>query len=290
MPVEFSVAAYRFGHSMVRPVYRLSAKNLEYQTFVDGLDGRKMVFAPVANDGLNGFREFPSDWGIDWNLFFDTPAHKLSPDQKGPARVQPSYKIDTSLVNPLKSLPEFSVEGTNDPIDVLGSNPPRKEFNMLALRNLIRGSALGLPSGQAVAHKMGYVPIPDEKLLVGKANADGLPTGKDAAKTVSITAISPAFKGKAPLWFYVLAEARHKWVKAVHHLSANDEKDNTPTLLGPVGGRIVAEVLIGLLWGDSDSFLSANCFFKPSFGNKEAKSVFERFTMGDLISTVPPVE
>ncbi|GAB3794904.1 heme peroxidase family protein [Spirosoma humi] len=287
MPVEFSVAAYRFGHSMIRPVYRLSELNLPSQVQVDGLEGRKMIFSPIANDGLNGFREFPSTWGIDWNLYFETPTHKLSPDQKGPTRVQPSYKIDTSLVSPLKFLPEFSIPGTNDPIDVFGSNPPRKEISMLALRNLMRGSKLGLPSGQAVAHKMGYVPIPDAELLLGKANADSLPGGKDAAKTVSITEISPAFKDKAPLWFYILAEARHNWVKAVHSLPSDEEKDNTPTHLGLVGGRIVAEVLIGLLWGDSDSFLSANTAFQPAFGNKSAESVFDRFTMGDLINAVP---
>ncbi len=289
MPVEFSVAAYRFGHSMVRPVYRLSAKNLTSQTQIGGLDGRKLVFDPVANDALNGFREFPPNWGIDWNLFFETPTHKLSPDQKGPTRVQPSYKIDPSLVAPLKFLPEFSKKGTNNPIDVFGAVPPRKEISMLALRNLIRGSKLGLPSGQAVAHQMGIIPIPDAELLVGKANADNLPGGKDAADTVAVTAISTAFTKKAPLWFYILAEARHEWVKKVKDMTADEAKDNTPVHLGPVGGRIVAEVLIGLLWGDSNSFLSAYAGFVPDFGNKTAASVFDRFTMGDLINAVPPV-
>ncbi len=289
MPVEFSVAAYRFGHSMVRPVYRLSGLDLPNETEVEGLDGRKMVFDPSPNDGLNGFREFPDSWGIDWSLFFDSPTHRLSPDSTGPGRVQPSYKIDTSLVAPLKFLPEFSVKGTNDPIDVFGANPPRKEISMLALRNLMRGSRLGLPSGQAVAHQMGIVPIPDAELLVGKANADGLPTGKDSAETKAITDISAAFANKAPLWFYILAEARHGWVKAVQHLPTDEEKDNTHTHLGPVGGRIVAEVLIGLLWGDSNSFLSAYSTFTPEFGDKTAVSVFDRFTMADLINAVPPV-
>ncbi|QMW01499.1 peroxidase family protein [Spirosoma foliorum] len=288
MPVEFSVAAYRFGHSMVRPVYRLSAKNLPSQTIIQGLDHRKMVFAPVENDGLNGFREFPSDWGIDWNLFFETANHKLSPDTKGPTRVQPAYKIDSSLVSPLGALPEFSIKGTSTPVDVPGSVPARKEINMLALRNLIRGSRLGLPSGQDVARQMGYTPISDVDLLVGKANTDGLPKGKD--QNSSIANIAPAFVGKAPLWFYILAEAQHEWVKAVKNLPTDDAKNNTPIHLGPVGGRIVAEVLIGLMWGDGDSFLSSNATFVPEFGNPKAVSVFDKFTMGDLISLIPPIK
>ena len=288
MPVEFSVAAYRFGHSMVRPVYRLSGKNLDSQTQIQGLDHRKMVFAPVENDGLNGFREFPSTWGIDWNLYFETPTHKLSPSAKGPTRVQPAYKIDSSLVSPLGFLPEFSVKGTNTPVDIPGSIPPRKEINMLALRNLIRSSRLGLPSGQDVARQMGHTPIRDPELLVGKANTDGLPNGKEPNQ--SITNVSPSFAGKAPLWFYILAEAQNEWVKAVKKLPTDEAKNNTHTHLGPVGGRIVAEVLIGLLWGDGDSFLSSNSNFIPDFGNKTAVSVFEKFTMGDLIGVIPPIQ
>ncbi len=283
MPLEFSVAAYRFGHSMVRPVYRLSAENLPSQTEAKGLDGRKMVFSKIPDDGLNGFREFPASWGIDWALFFETPGHKLSPDNKGPKRIQPAYKIDTSLVSPLAALPEFSIKGTNDPIDETGAEPPRKEINMLALRNLIRGNKVRLPSGQSVAQRMGLIPIPDERLLVGKANVDGL-TGKKPNQ--SIVTISPEFAGHAPLWFYILAEAQDQWVQETGKLpkgATDDAKNAVHIHLGPVGGRIVAEVLIGLLWGDGTSFLRANPNFKPEFGNPAAASVFDRFTMGDLV-------
>ena len=60
MPLEFSAAAYRFGHSMVRPGYRLS------ETV-----GPLSIFATNPAVALTGFRKFPSNWAIDWNLFAD---------------------------------------------------------------------------------------------------------------------------------------------------------------------------------------------------------------------------
>ncbi len=278
MPVEFSVAAYRFGHSMVRPIYRLSALDLPNTAQTPGLKGRKVVFDKSPNEGLNGFRAFPSPWGIDWSLFFETSTNKLSPANTGPGRVQPSYKIDTSLVSPLAKLPEFSKPGTDEPIDEPGSNPPRPEVSMLALRNLMRGNKLCLPSGQSVARQMGIPVIPDAELFVGKANVGGLADNKSIATHPDLA----AFKGKAPLWFYILAEAQHQWINEAKKMLGDDAKNTTPVHLGPVGGRIVAEVLIGLLVGDPGSFLNADSLFIPEFGNPAAVSVFDKFTMGDL--------
>jgi len=113
MPIEFSAAAYRFGHSMVRPIYRLNTQlhggdNPEMATpdEIDrGLQGRFFIFAGVQARGLNGFGAFPKPWAIDWSLFFDIDG---SGEKGGMRRAQPAYKIDTSLVNPLGFLPEFS--------------------------------------------------------------------------------------------------------------------------------------------------------------------------------------
>jgi hypothetical protein len=114
MPIEFSTAAYRFGHSMVRPIYRLNTKlsggnqpdTTNPNVHKRGIDGRQFIFAGLKERGLNGFDAFPQEWGIDWNLFFDLSGDK---DKRvGKNRTQPAYKIDTSLVNPLAFLPEFS--------------------------------------------------------------------------------------------------------------------------------------------------------------------------------------
>src|SRR5438876_3579340 len=90
IPVEFSVAAYRFGHSMVRPQYRLNTT----------LPGRFGTFATSGLD-LAGFRQYPREFAIDWSLFFRMQA---PPKDVGKERLQPAYKIDSSLVNPLALL------------------------------------------------------------------------------------------------------------------------------------------------------------------------------------------
>ncbi len=217
IPVEFSVAAYRFGHSMIRPVYRLNS------TLPDRFD----IFSMDPNKSLTGFREFPSPWAIDWRLFFDF-GNKPNPFSK--ERVQPSYKIDTSLVNPLSKLP-----------DSIAKNP-----NNLALRNLKRGNSMGLPSGQDIARRMGISVILDKDLKVGKA------TEADNKSNPTLVSLHPAFKDKAPLWFYILAEAQQSF-----------KKNDTPSQLGAVGGQIVGEVFMGLLMNDHHSFLFLDSKWSP---------------------------
>jgi hypothetical protein len=293
MPVEFSVAAYRFGHSMVRPVYRLSAYDFTdpRPEQINGLDGRKVLFDPDPELALNGFHEFAAENGIDWHLFFDTDDHPISMQHLSKGRVQPAYKIDTSLVNPLAFLPEHSKPRSKAPLD------DKPNTNNLAYRNLKRGVMLGLPSGQAVARLMGLEPIDDRLLLVGKATAEGLApdtTNKHSGiKLPSIIDIDERFAGKAPLWFYILAEAMNEWRKRAEKKKPDgqekndDEKNAEPTILGPVGGRIVAEVLIGLILGDNDSFLSMAPNWQPIYGNTGAATVFDKFTMGHLIDLLP---
>ena len=162
----------------------------------------------------------------------------------GVERVQKAYKIDTSLVNPLGSLPP-----------AVAANP-----SSLAARNLLRGLRLGLPSGQDVARAMGVAPLRDDQLKVGKATADDPPV---AASITALPDVGDEFKGRAPLWYYVLAEAQQQF-----------RDDATPIRLGPVGGRIVMETFAGILLGDSHSFLSQDPTWTP---------MKRDFKMADLI-------
>lgn len=278
MPIEFSTAAYRFGHSMVRPIYRLNTRlsggnqpdNTNPNERERGIDGRQFIFAGLKERGLNGFDEFPQEWGIDWNLFFDLTGDK--DERIGKDRTQPAYKIDTSLVNPLAFLPEFSQVNAAKPAPPLAHisqlQPPAIPHQLpnLALRNLLRGMAMGLPSGQDVARAMGVEPLADELLKVGKAT-----TAEEYDKLDTLKAIDPAFKGKAPLWYYVLAEAQNQWME-------HGGRSATPVQLGVVGSRIVVETLVGLLLNDGHSVLRQAPAWRPKIGKGQD------FDMPDFIS------
>ena len=240
MPVEFSVAAYRFGHSMIRPGYRLNDAVL------------KPIFGPGAggDTDLRGFKPMVSTWAMDWRRFIDleplpygTPEPPANPVNQ--LRVQFAYKIDTSLVDPLANLPH-----------TVASDPPPS----LASRNLMRAWRLGLPNGQRVARRMGFVPLRDDEIRLGQF------TGKDADIKGVITDSNlggAIFKDNCPLWTYVLAET----VRQDLTIKTLDGPQAVFTQqLGPVGGTLVAETFLGILAGDSTSYLNVDPEWQPSVG------------------------
>ncbi len=124
MPVEFSVAVFRLGHSMVRPAYVIND--------VIGTEVPIFSTTPGTSD-LRGFRPLEAQHTIQWNKFLDfgtTP--------------QFSKKLDTHLSAPLSDLPDTIVADF---------------IKNLAARNLIRSYRLQLPSGQDIARVMGEDPI-----------------------------------------------------------------------------------------------------------------------------------
>jgi hypothetical protein len=265
MPVEFSVAAYRLGHSMVRPGYRLNDDDSTLLPIFLTDEARAKHF----KDDLHGFREVVAGRGIDWGRFIDIderPYGTLNDDEKkdpnNKTRLQFAYRIDTSVVFPLSNLPAPSVV----------SGPPLA----LPVRNLIRGWRMELPNGQHVAHAMGVTPMNDEEILIGK----GVDTqDKQDPPIVSIDKISPVFKNNCPLWTYILAEAMKHQVPVDIPVKDPKPKPITTPQLGPVGGRIVAEVFLGLMFGDNHSLLSSHPTWKPEHGDFKLKD-FVNYALG----------
>ena len=218
IPVEFSVAAYRFGHSQVRPSYRAnfgtSVTDATQQFF--GLIFDPGAADPDDPDDLRGGRRAPRRF-IDWQTFFDF----------GDGRARHNKKIDTKLSTVL--------------FELMGQ--PEGEPISLASRNLLRTLTMKVPSGQRVAKAM-QLPV-----LAG-ADLDDLSSFN--------------LKTRTPLWFYVLREA-----------DVIGDGDR----LGPVGGRIVAEVIIGLMQGDPHSYLRQDPDWTPTYGSNQS------FNTVDLLKT-----
>jgi hypothetical protein len=245
MPVEFSVGAYRFGHSMARPSYLIN----EIATKATPVAGTHRIplfeHAAGVRESLSGFQELPDQWTVQWRF--------LLPGIEDEANLpQPSYKIDAQLSHPLGALPDV-IAGA----EIMGPGLEPDLAQVLAARNLFRAKRLGLPSGQDVALAMGIEPLTEDQLFGGE-NVQALQqsTRDDLA-------------GRAPLWFYVLKEAE---------VLAGSEG------LGPVGGRIVAEVLIGLLAGDPLSFLGV----RPNWTPTLPSATPGHFTLSDLVKLAIP--
>ena len=255
MPVEFSVAAYRLGHSMVRPGYRLNDSDSTLLPIFMTPDAAALGF----KDDLTGFRAMVSDRAIDWGRFVDLDVRTYdgTPDQNK-QRLQLAYRIDTSVVNPLSVLPA-----------AVAANP-----SSLAERNLLRGWRLGLPSGQHVAKAMGVTPMADKDILIGK----GVDQPAAGEVPFSISTVSPAFVENCPLWTYILAEAMH--FKETVKIPVKESVSITTPRLGPVGGRIVAEVFLGLMFGDNHSLLKLEPTWQPKDNPNYALKDFVKYALG----------
>ncbi len=239
IPLEFSAAAFRFGHSMVLDEYRFN--------------NEKTGSLFPENAGDPGFNSDKTAFThIDWSFFFPE-----IPDQ-----FDNMTRISPSLTEKLKKLPNPALRTNNDEAfentiqrydnkdinsqklraEILEQGMMVNERN-LAARNLMRGLMLRLPSGQSVAKAM---EIHEEKILE------------------EIDEIPERFKDNTPLWYYILKEA----------------EVNKKGKLGPVGSRIVGEVIIGLIQGDKSSFLNQ---FPNWLPDKVSGNSGSSYTMADLL-------
>jgi hypothetical protein len=206
IPLEFADAAYRYGHSQIRDRYVINESSDAMPLFPD----------------LIGFESVPPEGVVHWPLLFDSP---------GEPPAQRAKRIDGRLPESLIKLP-VAITGAVD-VDA---------YHSLAARDLQRGQATGLPSGEAVARALGVQPLTAD--LVGLAEH--------------------GWGYETPLWYYVLREA-----------DVQQEGDR----LGEVGGRIVGEVLVGLIDADPESYRAVDRSWRPTL----PAATSERYGIADLI-------
>jgi len=243
MPIEFSVAAYRLGHSMIRRQYN-------WNKIFDGGSGTlDFLFTFSATSGdLGGLERLPSNWIADFRRLYDF-AEAGRPDLAVPAaKSNRAMRIDTTLVNPLKNLPAGSFGGPPVPMDDPKAN--------LAFRNLTRAKMVNLATGQQMATFLASRGVAITKLT----NAQ-IRDGSNGAKLDGLTQPQRAALLKdTPLWFYALREAEF----------------NAGRLKG-VGARIVAETFHRAIEGSTASIVRDHAW-RPTLGPNNTT-----FRMVDLL-------
>jgi len=229
IPLEFSGAAFRFGHTMVRNVYDFN------RNFGRGEGGQDtatfdLLFRFTANGGFFGLKKLPENWIIDWRRFVGV--EPVDSSDGLPARN--ARRIDTEIAPPLGKM-------INEGGDQIEGSEIWEMFRHLARRNLRRGYNLRLPTGQALHRylkaqgQLTSDPIQDVAALF-----DSKPELQYFLRNNQ-----SGFNHRTPLWFYCLAEAE----------AAGGES------LGELGSWIVASTFIGVMLDDPTSALSTR--FRP---------------------------
>ena len=132
MPIEFAVAAFRLGHSMIRNVYQWNAV---FNSDTDAPGTLVLLFEFSGGSGqLGGELRLPSNWIADFRRLYDfgeanRPGLVVPPNQFNPA-----MRIDSRLADSLRNLPGFAAAEDN-----------------LAFRNLTRAKMVNLATGQQMA-------------------------------------------------------------------------------------------------------------------------------------------
>jgi heme peroxidase len=243
MPIEFSVAAFRLGHSMIRSAYNWN------KIFDDGGGTLDFLFTFSATSGnLGGDPRLPSNWIADFRRLYDF-REANRPNLAVPAgKFNRAMRIDTGLVDPLKNLRPVSFGGPQLPRD-----DPRRN---LATRNLRRAKMVRLATGQQMARHLRSRGVNLTQLTRAQVRQ-----GNNGADLLELTQPQRAkLFDDTPLWFYILREAELNGGK-----------------LKGVGARIVAETFHRAMEGSQVSIVR-DPSWRPTLGPSNTK-----FRMVDLL-------
>ncbi|MDX6385565.1 MAG: hypothetical protein QOK48_3138 [Blastocatellia bacterium] len=243
MPLEFSAAAFRIGHSMVRNSYQWNRDHHTAQFRRPASLGD--IFAQTGKNGqLGGHPRLANDWVIDWRRFYNfTELSHIPPVPENGFNM--ARRIDTNLDLHIELIGGFDNQGLAD------------DRKSITVRNLLTGFRVGLPTGEQVAEWIGGTPLTHAEVVGQSQLGDILG--------------DPVFKDKTPLWYYILREAE---------IAAAQQPDVYH--LGPVGSRIIAETLVGIIKNSETSVL-ADPDWSPRFGRPAVDGAPARFDMIDLL-------
>lgn len=249
MPLEFSTAAFRFGHSMVRNVYDYNLnfgrrdEGSQLPGIVQPEAGFNQLFT-FTGKGSEGVKQgvFPgpsfqntlsTNWIIEWDRFF----HKFTFHNNGQFPPRFARKIDTRLgvhiTDPGMQNEDFRL------LTPAEQAVPEAAFNAimkhLAKRNLLRGYLMSIPHAQAVIGEI-------NSNRGGSIDALGLnELAQGAGAQLKGILHQGGFLNATPLWYYILKEAE---------VRENGKR------LGDLGSWIVGKTFIALLRADKKSYLN----------------------------------
>jgi len=224
LPLEFALAAMPLADAMVRPAYRVN------DDLILSLDDIRMP----AESRIGPDRRLKTDGVISWRHYVE-----LSDDgQGGPQRARP---IAPRLTRGFG-----------------GRTQAVRAMTGQAQHRLVRGYLASLPTGQAVAARMGIAPLSSAEV-----------EGEDPVLARAVCA--GGFAERTPLWFYILREA---------------EAQRSGRGLGTVGSRLMAETVIGLIRADPASYLNHPGNRAVTATGIEIASGFNAATIGSLADLV----
>jgi hypothetical protein len=223
VPMEFTTAAFRFGHSMVGRSYDFNA-NFGREDVLEKMatleDLLKFTSKQRMNDPQGRIPQLPDHWVIDWDRMTRTRPPGDSGEATGEAE-----RIDLDFA------PEMLNSATTSEVF---------EHNSIFLRNILRGFHRRIPFGQELA-KACDVPVLSAKDILAAMPTQAAPTGVYPADVASALGILD----QTPAWVYFLCEAKLQL----------DGKEGG-TRIGPTASKIIADTIVSLMRGQSSPVLS----------------------------------